>query len=242
MSMRAERRECGSVSFRLLVGLVVLGLGLIYLAANLGLVDAERVLRSFWPAAFVAIGLVVLLQRRQGGRRLWGLAWILAGVWIYGHDRGWIRIEFWDLFLPLLLLAAGTSLVLRSLRGSAADAAGRRPRESDRGDFPRAVGVFSGNVLRSTSTDFRGAELTAVMGGVTLDLTEARMASDRATIDLIAFWGGIEVRVPSGWAVTSQVVPILGAFEDKTRPAGTAPTKQLLVRGVVVMGGVEVKS
>jgi len=101
---------------------------------------------------------------------------------------------------------------------------------------------MSGNVMRSTSAAFRGADLAAFMGGVTLDLTDAKMERDEAVIDVLAFWGGIEVRVPPEWSVTSRVMPIMGGYEDKTRPSGAAPTKRVLLRGMVVMGGIEVKS
>ncbi len=39
-----------------------------------------------------------------------------------------------------------------------------------------------------------------------------------------------------------KVLPIMGAFEDKTRPPSDGGKKRLVVRGVVLMGGVEVKN
>ena len=242
MPVAADGYGRGSAPFRLLLGLVVLSLGVIFLASNLGLLDAHEVLRTFWPAVFVVLGFASLVRPRRTTSRFWGLAWIVAGVWIFAHQRGWIRVDFWDVAFPILLLVFGASLVWRSL--------GREPRRERRwrrgeavgDDYLRAVGVFSGNVVRSTSGAFRGAELTAVMGGVTLDLAQARMEGERAVVDLAAVWGGIEIKVPTDWAVASEVTPILGAYEDKTRPTGGPATKQLLVRGVVVMGGVEVTS
>jgi hypothetical protein len=54
-------------------------------------------------------------------------------------------------------------------------------------------------------------------------------------------WGGIEIKVPPDWTVVSKVDPILGGYEDKT----TSPKdelKRFVVRGTVVMGGLEVKN
>ena len=56
------------------------------------------------------------------------------------------------------------------------------------------------------------------MGGVDLDLRKARMGPSPAVLDVVAFWGGIELKVPAGWNVEGQVMPILGGFEDKTQP------------------------
>jgi hypothetical protein len=55
-------------------------------------------------------------------------------------------------------------------------------------------------------------------------------------------WGGIEILVPPEWSVVSMGTPILGAFEDKTRPPQQAGGPRLVVKGVVIMGGVEIKN
>jgi hypothetical protein len=55
-------------------------------------------------------------------------------------------------------------------------------------------------------------------------------------------WGGIEIRVPEAWSVSGRVVPILGGFEDKTRPAQGATAHRLVVRGFAIMGGIEIKN
>jgi len=51
--------------------------------------------------------------------------------------------------------------------------------------------------------------------------------------------------VPDGWTVVIEAVPFMGGVDDKTRPPkaavdGAAPT--LVVRGFVMMGGVEIKN
>ena len=79
------------------------------------------------------------------------------------------------------------------------------------------------------------------MGGCEIDLRQASIDGE-AVIDVFALWGGIEIRVPEDWTVVSRVMPILGGVEDKTRPPQTAAGKRLVVRGFVVMAGVEMKN
>jgi len=219
-------------------GLLIIALGVVFLGDNLDLFDGRDLLHAFWPAAFVLIGLVVLVEpRRHGGSgRAWGLVWVMAGLWVFAHQRGWIWVDFWELFFPGVLLVLGGTLVLRALRG-------RRQAAGDAGSDAelRSFAVMSGNDIRSTSGAFRGADLGAFMGGVNLDLTGAKMAGDEAEIDVFAMWGGIEIRVPPEWTVVSKVMPLMAAFEDKTQPSPGAQ-KRLLMRGVVVMGGVDVKN
>jgi hypothetical protein len=57
---------------------------------------------------------------------------------------------------------------------------------------------------------------------------------------VVAFWGGIGIRVPRGWRVVLDATTIMGGLLDMTEPApDTAP--QLVVRGSIIMGGVEVR-
>jgi len=55
-------------------------------------------------------------------------------------------------------------------------------------------------------------------------------------------WGGIEIRVPENWTVSGRVTPILGGYEDKTRPPQGATTHRLVVRGFAIMSGIEIKN
>jgi len=237
---RSPRGEIGSASARLVFGLLVLALGIVFLADNLGLIDGRDTLHAFWPLAFVAFGFVVVLDpHRSGFRRAMGGVWIVAGCWIWAYQRHWIQVNFWDFLFPGILLFAGATLVWRSVAGprSAVD---RSTSQAD--DYLRTFAAMSGNQVRSMSTAFRGADLTAFMGGVTLDLSRARMAGDEAQIDVFALWGGIEIRVPPDWTVISRVAPVLGGFVDKSQPAPGPAAGRLVVNGVVVMGGVEVKN
>jgi len=91
------------------------------------------------------------------------------------------------------------------------------------------------------SSRFRGGEATAVMGGVELDLRGARAAGDTVVLNVLAWWGGIDIFVPKDWKVASEVIPIMAGYEDLTKVEPDART-HLIVKGLVVMGGVEVKN
>jgi hypothetical protein len=239
--MRSEKRsERGVVQLRLVLGLLILALGAIVLGENLGWIEGRDAFRLFWPAAFVAIGFTFLLQPSAGGpSRWWGLVWLVGGFWIFAEQRGWTELDFGDVFLPGLLLLVGGTLVWRVV-------AGDRPRSRRAAEVAGArassFALMAGNEVRATTQEFRGADLTAIMGGVVLDLTQARIEGAEAVIDVFAVWGGIEIRVPKEWSVESRVAPLMAAYEDKTEPSTATPTGRLVVRGMVLMGGVEVKN
>lgn len=240
---RADRCGAeGSVPVRVVLGLLIATLGALFLFENLGLIEGRDLVRRFWPGAFVAMGVAMLLDAsRRGSSRLWGLVPIVAGVSIFARQEGWVQFDFWDVFFPGLLILFGSRLVLRSRRGPRE----RRVRGATDEGFVHAFAVMAGNEIRATSGAFRGAELGAFMGGVVLDLRNAKIESDQAVVEVFAMWAGIELQVPPDWRVVSKVVPLMGAFEDKTPPrtslAEGVPAKTLLVKGFVVMGGVEIK-
>src|SRR5262245_37052132 len=97
---------------------------------------------------------------------------------------------------------------------------------------------MAGNV-RKVGAQFKGGEVVAVMGGCDVDLSAASIAGE-AVLDVLAFWGGIGIRVPRGWEVVDRVTPILGGFDDRSddAPAG-AP--RLVLRGAVIGGGIDVR-
>ena len=85
--------------------------------------------------------------------------------------------------------------------------------------------------------------LTAIFGGITLDLRDARPAPEGASINATAAFGGIDILVPKGWRISVRSTPIFGGLDDRTdrsQPlAADAPT--LHVDAVSIFGGVALK-
>lgn len=232
-------------STRLLVGIWIIAMGAIFLAGNLGLIDARHVFRLLWPVLLVFIGAAMVTQHNGRRANRWGWVFITVGVWVFADKIGWVDIGFWQIAFPVALLAVGAMLVWRAFNGPRSDLTGRDGPPNgadDLAEFVRSFAVMSGTELRPVSRPFRGADLSAVMAGIKLDLSDARMVGETATIEIFAFWGGIEIYVPPDWTVTSKVVTLLGGFIDKRRPTSTVPTKTLIITGFVVMSGIEVKN
>ena len=231
-------RPLDFLSSRLIVGIVIILLGGLLLADNLDLLNARHVLRALWPLVLVAVGVAMVRGPDRRRSRAWGWVLITVGVWIFLDRIGWVHMSLWELLIPGLLLFVGGSLVWRAVSGPPPEA----PSGDDHAEFVRSFAFMSACELRPVSRPFRGADLNAVMGGVKLDLTDARMESESALIDVFAFWGGVEIHVPPDWTVTSRVTTLLGGFIDKRRPTSVVPSKTLILRGTIVMSGIEVKN
>lgn len=218
----------------LMFGLLIILVGVVFTLDNLNIAHAEDYLR-YWPAGLIAIGLAKLWQdRREQGSSIGGVIFTLVGTWLLFDTLGYVEanpIDFW----PLLLVFIGTVIVWQGIRG-------RRQRSgAGTNDTINAVAILSGVNRGSNSTSFKGGELTAFMGGCEIDLRNAQINGE-AAIDVFAMWGGIEIRVPENWTVIGKVTPLMGGFEDHTRAPQAASAHRLIVRGMVIMGGVEIKN
>jgi predicted membrane protein len=243
MRNHAHRPHDLLFSTRLIVGIAIITLGGLLLADNLGWFDAKYILRSAWPLVLVAVGVAMVRSPEHRRSRAWGWVLITVGFWMFADRIGWVNVSFWQLFAPGLLLFVGGTLVWRALSGPPADKpATPGTAGEDHAEFARSFALMSGCELRPVSRPFRGADLNAVMGGIKLDLTDARMEGDTATVEVFAFWGGIEIYVPPDWTVVSKVTTLMGGFIDKRRPTSVLAAKTLIVRGMIVMSGIEVKN
>lgn len=236
MDLQSPRNHTRANSLGIAItGLVVVTFGLTLLANNLGWTEPHRVLSQLWPLGLVVLGIGTLL-RHQGqaqGRGFWGVALILAGLWAYAGQQNWVRVNFWAVFGPTLIVLAGGSVIWRAIVRT-------RPPVQGTEAYIRTFAMFSGSDLRPT-TAFQGADITAVLGGSKLDLTGATMAGDTATIEVFAMMGGVQILVPRDWDVTLKVASIMGGCVDKRRPSTVPATKRLVIQGTALMGGVEVK-
>jgi hypothetical protein len=228
-----DRRRAPAVS-QLLMGVLIIAVGFLFTLDNLGVAHAADYLR-YWPAGLIAIGLVKLWDSRDGhGGGFGGFVITLIGLWLLLESLVDIRISFGDMW-PMLLVFLGGYLVWRGLTGH------RRLPPGDDHAIVSAMAILSGVNRGNNSRTFRGGDLTAIMGGCEIDLRQAAINGE-AVIDVFAVWGGIEIRVPEDWSVAFQVTPLMGGVEDKTRPSLGSSQHRLTVRGLVVMGSVEVKN
>jgi hypothetical protein len=218
---------------RLVMGLAVIGLGVIFTLDQLGIVNAGDILR-WWSLGLIAYGvgrLTGLWCRPNVGV---GLLFTAGGLWILLRDLHVINYSLWEMW-PIAMIVLGISLVTR--------ATGRRRGESDElASKINAFALMSGTHRRVGARDFQGGEVTAVMGGHDIDLRGAQIPGGTATIDLFIMWGGVDFRVPEDWRVSCEALPLMGGVEDRSRPPAGEPKGHLVLKGLVLMGGVEIKN
>lgn len=212
---------------RLYFGLVIVTVGALLLLDNVGALDAGEAIGDWWPLAVVAAG---ALSFASNPRR-WRLALVITAIGAALLLASLDVADVGGIILPLVIIVVGLAVLL-----------GRGFRErTESGDQVNSFNVFSGTELASHSDQFRGGTVSAVFGGAEIDLTDAGLAPG-AELDVLAAFGGVEIRVPQGWQVIARGLPLFGAIDNvttKERLDTDAPT--LRVNATALFGGIDIK-
>ncbi|MCW5962795.1 MAG: hypothetical protein KIT83_02055 [Bryobacterales bacterium] len=243
---KPRTKSCGNLfSANLLFGSLFILIGSILLLDRMGYVDS-RMIFQYWPAALVAAGISMLLRRDRQAVVGGSVLTVIGGI-LMARRLGLTDLGLRDLW-PIILIAIGALVLYNSLRVRSAPALAA---SGDRGN-PDVLsdGAFFGGVEKKVeSQNFQGGEATAIFGGVDVNLRRAKLAKGQpAVLNANAIFGGIELHVPEDWHVITEGVAILGGFADSRRfvesreelPLELRPT--LIVRGIAVFGGVDIKN
>lgn len=217
---------------RLIFGIGILALGLLWTLDNLNVIESESI-TQWWPILLIAAGVVRLLDHTRG--KIASVVMIVIGGFLLLDNLDLVDFDLDDLF-PLIIAAVGAKLVWEAFDRT------RRDSTADPSSTVSAFAFMAGVKRQSNSQVFQGGDANAIMGGVVIDLRNAQIPDGQeAVIDTFAWWGGVELIVPPNWRVVGRVLPLMGGFEDNTIGA-TTPGGTLIVRGVALMGAVEVKN
>jgi predicted membrane protein len=227
----------GEIDTRLTIGLAVVFIGVLLFIRN---VDPElgSSIWRWWPSAILLIGLKVLIQPPENRQIVHGTIITFVGLLLLLNNLDVIELSFRYIW-PVIFILIGLAIVLHSAWWRKA-APGR--------DFINLTLVFGGGEFNYNSRDFRGGKVTAIMGGGSIDLREANPVSDEIMLDVLAIMGGVEIRVPTNWQVILEGTPIFGGMANKTvsagakQDAGSGAVRRLKIKGMTIMGGVEVKN
>lgn len=214
---------------RSLLGVVLVALGVVALLDRVGTVDAGAVIGAWWPMVFVLAGVLALFDHPP--RPVAATVSMIIGVSLLAVTTGVLSGAVLAALWPAALIALGLWFIM-----------GRRlPRSVvDNGDAVSVTVLFSGQELANTSAQFRGGTVTALFGGVDLDLVRAVPAPE-AELTVTTMFGGVDLTVPDDWRVVIDGPAIFGGFDNAATVSDPrAPT--LKVRAFAMFGGIEIST
>ena len=226
-----------NIPSQVILGGFVVVMGVLFLLDNLDIFDFHRAV-SFWPAVFVLLGVVKLLDTNSPNGKWFGAVLIGIGVLLTMNRLGYLQFELRAAW-PLLLIVLGGAVICKALAGRRAlEGAMQVDQASD--SIVDITAILGGFDRRISTPHFRGGEVTAFMGGCMLDLRGSSIDGE-AVLNVFVGMGGISLKVPPDWTVIMHGTPIMGGFDEKTS-APPNSNKRLIVKGYAIMGGVEIRN
>lgn len=236
MENQEIKKSCSAPSQTALFGILVLTVGVVLLLKNLNIINSEtsRIIFS-WPMLIIAIGVINLSYKS----RIWGVVLIAIGAFFLLTRYLGYPASIGQVFWPTLIIFAGVMLII-SASGYWKRYQINKVSASD--DVLEDVAVFGGIDKVVHSNSFKGGEVVAVFGGSKINLLNATLAPGNNVLETVTIFGGATLIIPSDWNIKLEVVNILGGFSDKRQITQVDFSKTLIIKGVAIFGGGEIKS
>ncbi|MEW6009800.1 MAG: hypothetical protein CIT03_03065 [Methanobacterium sp.] len=221
------------LSNQIIFGIILLIIGVLFLLRSTGIYNTGNLL-SYVPSLFIILGIYSLIK--SGFKSISGpvtmiIIFTVIQLLVLGVIT-WSTLASW---WPLVIILIGAGIIINHYQRDKSKVFTR-----DNIDLMAILGEAQ-NTIKSSS--FKGGDLTAVLGGVELDLRDSQTGPEPAIINVTVLLGGAEIRVPDDWDLKINVVPVLGGVDDnRTRMSNSSPKEKpdLIINGMVALGGLDI--
>ena len=236
-------------------GILLMVIGVLFLGFNFGLIDSplKRVIFS-WPMILIVIGASKVYRRDYFTAAILfiiGFFFIMPRI-IHAYPQNFPGMDgsFTHVYWPLLLIAGGILMILKRLYGKPCENTKMHAKHYNRHhSYNGPIGSFSKNSIFGggehivLEPDFKGGEINAVFGGLTLDLRHTNLSEGVSRLEVNAVFGGVTIFVPNDWFVETHIDAVFGGFEDKRMVKLPVDTeRKLVITGACVFGGGELSN
>ena len=211
-----------------IVGIVFIVVGIIVGLNSFGITNINIFFDGWWTLFIIipAINGLVTDEEKTGS-----IIWLIIGIALLLGCQDLISFDIlWKLTLPVILVFIGLSIMFNNN--------GKKSSKST--DDNEYCACFSGQTIKFDGKDFKNAEVNAIFGGITIDLTNAKV-KDGAVIDATAVFGGVTILIPEDLKVEIKSTSVFGGVSDKTKNKEKKDKVTLHVNGCSIFGGVDIK-
>lgn len=225
---------------RYIIGIALVILGVLFLFDRLEILFFGDFVSTWWPLSIMGIGIYEIARGRK--QLFFGVIVFLIGAIFQAQNLELLPGNFWDAFWPLLLVLIGVWILSGKMKKSKQ---GNIIKEFNSDSESQYTAIFGASRETLENDDFKQCEITAVFGGVELDLRKCKIPSGFAQLEVNAVFGGAEIWIPQNWKIETNGLPIFGGLSNKTwpMPNDTDEIRPVLkINYLAIFGGVEIKN
>lgn len=206
-------------------GIVLIVVGILFLGRNMNWWNFSIFFRGWWTLFLIVPSIISLVRKESMGTSF--LILVLGVLMLLASQNVIEWSTIWKVFLPIIIMVVGLLIIFGN----------RKAKEKRvRANAKEYVAIFSGvdEVINKIENDFK---MTAVFGGIELDMRDVTLDSD-LVIDCFTLFGGIDIRLPKDVKVEVNGLPIFGGVENKYRNNHEAKVT-VYINHTTICGGVD---
>ena len=210
------------------IGIFLILFGVSLLLSNFNVLDFSEATSYIIPALLIIVGIVGIIEKKK-----FDLFYFI--IFIVGLSSLFSRLELIDtnlltsIIFPLLVVLIGVRVLNLKLASKKVSTS------------KYYTSIFGGIEEKNIDKNFEGCEITSIFGGAELDFSEIKLKNDKAYINIVAIFGGSEIRLPKKHKITVTGLPIFGGAENKCE-SDEDSKKEIIVNYTVVFGGIDIRN
>ncbi|MBR3172442.1 hypothetical protein IKF21_00775 [Candidatus Saccharibacteria bacterium] len=220
-------------------GIAIIALGIIFGGNALGLFDLNIFFDGWWTLFIIIPSAISLITEKEKlsslGFLIAGILLLLAAQNVFSYDVAWKAI------LAVILVLIGIFIIFRSVisNDNAKEVEKKVDELKDNKKMDSQTAVFSGSDRAYNNETFQGSNLTAIFGGVELDLRNAKFTKD-TVIKAFALFGGVDIIIPEDVQVKIKSGFIFGGITDDRKSTSTKGKHTIFLDAAGGFGGVTI--
>ena len=219
-------------------GIVLVIIGIILGLNALNITNLKLFFRGWWTFFIIIPCFIDLLTSKKKTGNLIGL---IIGVLLLLSCQKIIEFKLvWKLTLPIIIIIIGLSCIFKNFIGSKVnrkiDEINKKNNNTERKEY---AATFSGQKLNFANDKFEGCSLSAVFGGIELDLRNSIIKED-VVINASSIFGGITIIAPENVNIKVLSSSIFGGVSNK-KASNDKAKETIYINAKCLFGGVDIK-
>ena len=221
---------------RSLWGILLVVIGVVIGLNSLNITHIDIFFEGWWTL-FIIVPCFIGLFEQDTDDKKGNIIGLIIGIALLLGVRGIIRFDIIiKLIVPFILVAIGLSFIFSD---GIKNKVSEKIKNTNCDDLESIVATFSEQKVNKDEEIFKGANLDAVFGGITLDLSKSKLEKE-VIIKASSIFGGITLMLPKDVNVKIKSTPIFGGVNNKNINH-KENKKTIYIDAFCMFGGIDIK-